>query len=642
MAKSSAAVKLAGKTKNPGPVSDLERHLPAEWWRTLFNSLYPLSESGIEADAATEAEVDRVVRAASLEAGARILDLCCGNGRRDLALARRGFADVTGIDRSRYLIRVARRGVKESGLSVAFQQGDARKYQVPEGAFDCVLLLGNTFTTFDRRGDNLKVLRVALRALRSGGTLALDLPDGDWLRENFEKRSWDWIDQNHLVARERSLPAGDDRLISRVVLMHAQNGVIADQLFGERLYTRDGIADILSEAGFLEIQVQEVVETDIGEGAPRSPRLFVTARAPRREIAPRRPPFPEVTVILGDPRLAEPNDLEKDFSPEDMESIERMKAALAELTQYSFSYIDDHATLLAQIAAHPPAFALNFCDNGYRNNADQELHVPALLDILGIPYSGSGPTCLGMCYDKALVRALASAHDVPVPLETFFDTTDHAATIPSVFPALIKPSLGDGSVGITKDAVVHNAEEMLTYLDYLRAVLPGRPALVQEFLTGPEYGVGLIGNPGLGFTALPPLEVDYSGLDPDLPPILSYESKNDPTSPYWTEIKYHEARIPEGTRRRMVDYATLMFERLGCRDYARFDFRADADGEIKLLEVNPNPAWCWDGKLNFMAGFAGRSYAELLGMIIDAAQARVASDRAEFRQPARTAASAAS
>jgi D-alanine-D-alanine ligase len=74
----------------------------------------------------------------------------------------------------------------------------------------------------------------------------------------------------------------------------------------------------------------------------------------------------------------------------------------------------------------------------------------------------------------------------------------------------------------------------------------------------------------------------------------------------------------------LCDYSGRLFERLGCRDYARFDFRADAKGTIKLLEANPNPGWCWDGKLNLMAEFAHYAYADLLTMILEAAQARCA------------------
>jgi D-alanine-D-alanine ligase len=196
-----------------------------------------------------------------------------------------------------------------------------------------------------------------------------------------------------------------------------------------------------------------------------------------------------------------------------------------------------------------------------------------------------------------------------------------------VFPALIKPNYGDSSIGITQHAVVHTWEEAIAYLNELRQQLPGVPILIQEFLTGPEYSIGIIGNPGANCRVLPILEVDYSALDPSLPRLLTYESKWIPDSPYWSQIAYREARLDEDTRRKMTDYANILFERLGCRDYARFDFRADAAGEVKLLEVNPNPGWCWDGKLNLMAEMAGLRYSDLLRLILEAAEERVAAQR---------------
>src|SRR5262249_43932657 len=116
--------------------------------------------------------------------------------------------------------------------------------------------------------------------------------------------------------------------------------------------------------------------------------------------------------------------------------------------------------------------------------------------------------------------------------------------------------------------------------------------------------------------ALPILEVDYSKLDEKLPKILGYESKWEPDSPYWTQIKYREATLSDQKQQQLIDNSSRLFERLGCRDYARFDFRADAKGEIKLLEVNPNPGWCWDGKMNIMAGCQGMRYSELLAQIL--------------------------
>jgi D-alanine-D-alanine ligase len=276
---------------------------------------------------------------------------------------------------------------------------------------------------------------------------------------------------------------------------------------------------------------------------------------------------------------------------------------------------------------------LNLCDEGFNNDAFKELHIPALLEMHGIPYSGADPACLGLCYNKSIVRAIAASLDIPVPMETYFNPDDTSANLPSVFPAIVKPNFGDSSIGITKDAVVYSTDELVKYLTGIRDTLPGRAVLIEEFLSGPEYSIGVVGNPGLSYRILPPLEVDYSALEKGLPHILGYESKWMPDSPYWNQISHHEAKIDDETRAKLFDYSNLMFERSGCKDYARFDFRTDSDGEIKLLEVNPNPGWCWDGKFNYMAGFEGLRYADLLKMIIEAAQERIAAQEGFNKKP---------
>ena len=617
-----------------GPVSDLERHLPSEWWRTLFNSLYLETDGDIvENDRNTEQEVDLLVRSAGLQRNDRLLDLCCGQGRHSLELARRGFQCVTGLDRSRYLIRLARKRARQRNLQVSFHEGDARRFRLGDGEFHCVCILGNSFGYFDRPEDDLAVLEAVKRALASGGVLVMDLMDGEWMRSHFEPRSWEWVDQNHFVCRERGLAEDGDRLISREVVVHAERGVIADQFYAERLYSKERMEALMQRAGFGNLRFHSVATPD----SPRNQdlgmvehRLFLTAEAPRRiqGLARRAVPFPEVAVILGDPRLPDPVKRDGRFNEEDAETVARLQTALAELPEYRFRYLDNHATLMADLTSRRPHFVLNLCDEGFNNDAFLEMHVPALLEMFDIPYSGAGPACLGLCYNKALVRGIAEAIDLPVPAETYFNSDDLAATIPSgVFPALIKPNFGDSSIGITQHAVVHTWEEAIAYLNNLRQQLPCSAILIQEFLTGPEYSIGIIGNPGANCRVLPVLEVDYSRLDPALPRLLTYESKWIPDSPYWSQIAYREARLDEDTRRKMTDYANILFERLGCRDYARFDFRADAAGEAKLLEVNPNPGWCWDGKLNLMAEMAGLRYADLLRLILEAAQERVAAQR---------------
>jgi D-alanine-D-alanine ligase len=609
-------------------VPDLERHLPAEWWRTLFSALYLKTDGDVVENADnTAAEVDVLVDIARLGTESRILDLCCGQGRHVLELARRGFGNACGLDRSRALIRLARSRARKEGLAVRFHEGDARRFRLPRASFDCVAIFGNSFGYFEQDTDDLAVLHAVGRVRRTNGTLLLDLADGDWLRHDFEPRSWEWIDQDHFVCRERSLSRDAERLISREVVVHAERGVIADQFYAERLYNGPRIERLLKRAGYEGIEVLAGTETrshrnqDLGMMAHR---MFVRAETrgparPQRRVVP----FPEVTVLLGDPSL--PDSVKRDgcFNSEDFETVAQLRGALEKIDGYRFQLVDRHVELIDQLRGERPVFVFNLCDEGFANDAFKELHVPALLELLGVPYTGAGPSSLGLCYDKALVSAIARSLDIAVPEETFYDAADSGATLPSVFPALVKPVFGDSSIGITAEAVVTDTLQLVERLSAVRAQLPGAPLLVQEFLTGPEYTVGVIGNPGISHEVLPVLEVDYGLLEEGLPRILGYESKWEPDSPYWSQIRYVESRAPMEVHNTMVDASLLLFQRLGCRDYARFDFRADAKGRPKLLEVNPNPGWCWDGKLNLMAEFAGWSYPDLLRRILEVSQERV-------------------
>lgn len=612
-----------------GPVADLEQHLPSEWWRKLFNALYVKTDGDVvENSENTRREVDFILAAAAVTPHSAILDLCCGQGRHCLELARRGFKNVTGVDRSRYLIRLAKKRAQAENLQVAFKEGDARNPKLPENSIDCVAIMGNSFGYFSNKLDDEKVLQTVGKLLRPTGQIVLDITDGAYMAEHFEKRSWEWIDEHHFVCRERSISSDRERLISREVIVNDETGVIADQFYAERLYTREGITKLLEKTGFRNVrhhgtaEAQSDRDQDLGMMARR---ILLTADAPAHARKPKaKAAVLDVTILMGDPRLPDTVKRGGQFNPEDLETVRRLKDALSELPAYKFQFLDNHGTLERDLLDLKTDLVFNLCDEGWNNDAFKELHVPSLLELRGIPYTGAGPAALGLCYDKGLVRAAAQSIDVPVPLETYVRPGDQGATLPSVFPALLKPNFGDSSIGITKEAVVGNQTALLEYLDKLRAMFPKRqmPVLVQEYLTGAEYSVGMIGNPDQGLRALPILEVDFSRLDPTLPKILGYESKWEPDSPYWTQLRYHEAQLPDHVQQQLIENSARLFERMGCRDYARFDFRADAKGEIKLLEVNPNPGWCWDGKLNIMAGFQGMRYSDLLGQILQAAVER--------------------
>ena len=626
--KSSAAPKKA-LPNTLGPIADMEHHLPSDWWETLFSAVYLKTDGDVvENQDLTRKEVDFVIESTGVKQDARILDLCCGQGRHTLEFSKRGYQHMTGLDRSRYLIRLARRRAKKDQRNIIFREGDARKQRFAPNSFDLVILMGNSFGYFEQSEDDFRLLSNIQNWLKSGSLLFLDLADGAWLREHFEKRSWEWVDQTHFVCRERSLSEDGNRLISREVVVNSEEGVISDQFYAERLYEKEGIAHLLRKAGFEQVRfhgdyiTESERNQDLGMMAKRQ---FITAVVKHKAatVGKKKHTSKRVSVLLGDPRLPDTVKLEGRFNPDDLVVVARLKEALEGLTDMQFQYLDNHATMQNDLRRDPPDFVLNLCDEGFNNNAFHELHVPAFLELMDIPYSGAGPACLGLCYDKGLVSSIASDLGIPVPLETYIPSDNTGGSIPSTYPSLIKPVTGDSSIGITEKALVNSQEEAVDYLNHLRTDFPNRGILVQEFLDGPEYTVGIVGNPGFGYSILPILEVDYSGLAAELPPILTHASKWDPKSPYWTDIRYKAANASDEIQRTLTNSSILLFERLSCRDYARFDFRCDRSGIPKLLEVNPNPGWCWDGKFNLMADIAGYSYRELLGMILSAAQRRI-------------------
>ena len=198
----------SGLTSTLGPVSNLESYVKADWWRHLFNANYLRTDGDVVDDAQiTAREIDLFLTVISPLPQSEILDLCCGQGRHVLEMARRGFTAVSGLDRSHYLIRRARAVRKKEGLSANFREGDARHLSFAADSFDHVMIAGNSFGYFETSADDLRVLDEVQRVLKNGGTLLIDITDGDHMRASFEPRSWEWIDRNYFVCRERSLPA---------------------------------------------------------------------------------------------------------------------------------------------------------------------------------------------------------------------------------------------------------------------------------------------------------------------------------------------------------------------------------------------------------------------------------------------------
>ncbi|TPX61583.1 D-alanine---D-alanine ligase [Spizellomyces sp. 'palustris'] len=737
-----------------GRVNDLESMVPPQWWQTVFADAMYLKTDGdvVEDPDITKEEVglleaDKEIQSILLRGSgkahevlrrvvdhrfaqihmnqlssvaypllvttrlgrpARILDLCCGQGRHVLQLAKDyPHLSLHGHDQSSYLISLAQERAASQGLAAktVFTVGDCRQIPYADESFDLVVVMGNSFGYFsDEDGDRV-VLREILRVLAPEGRMVLDLTDGDYMRKNFAERSWEWIDDTTFVCRERQLSKDGLRLSSREVVTLTTKGVIRDQFYRERLYGKKEVETLVQEIGFT-IGADEKESDPITLGKELSKRkedlgmmeqrVLVTAVKPARQLngdaqvphltngvhpvtaksnghhhhnhgisnglrtngehtsmpvdtalasgVPRMvkmvpAPFEQITVLLGDPSQRCFGKLNNTWNPEDIDTRRKLLVALNDLgyPPNAVKVLDRHDLYIRELSQRPPQFVFNLCDEGFDNDALKELHVPALLDMLKIPYSGAGPNCLAYCYDKGLVNRTAAAIGVPTPKETFYfaDTATPAvhdiSNLHSViskeigYPAFIKPVKGDNSLGITGRSIVNNEKELDAYMAELRSI-GIRDVLVQEYLQGTEYGVGMIGNRETGFHFFPILEVDYSQITAkSLPPILGYESKWDPTSPYWTDITYKEATtLSPKSVSDLHEWCIALWDRFECRDYARFDFRSDKpNGTIKLLEVNPNPGWCWDGKLAYMGKLEGFAYRDVVGTVLKSAWERL-------------------
>jgi len=615
-----------------GPIHNLEEYVKPNWWRHIFNSMYLKTDGDVvEDNNITRVEVDLFSKILNLSPDDKILDLCCGQGRHSLELGRRGALNINGLDRSHFLIQRAKTQAKKEGLNIKFREGDARKLSYPSDSFDVVLILGNSFGYFETIQDDIRVLKEIFRVLKPWGKLLIDVADGEYLKNNYNPHSWEWIDKKYFVCRERALSIDKNRLISREIVTHVGKGVIVDQFYAERLYSKDSISKVLESAGFKKINFHGEFSPDSkrNQDLGMMERRIITTAVCKKEWTPikinKKEKVKQVIVVLGDPSKIDILKPLSVFDDDDIYVIDQLKNSLRELKNYKFIYMDNHDTLIQDLIKIKPKidFVFNLCDEGYNNDAKKELHLPAIFEIMQIPCTGSGPQCLAYCYDKSLIRGISKEMGIPVPDAFLIKPEDTTFNLPIEFPVIVKPNFGDSSFGITQKSVVNNLENLTNAISEIRKKFGyDKPVLIEKFLTGKDLSVGIIGNPPESYNVLPVIETDYSMLPPNLPKICGYESKWLPNSSYWN-IKSIPANLPDEKEKFIIEFCINLFDRLEIRDYCRFDWRLDENNNPKLLEVNPNPGWCWDGHLTKMAEIAGISYTKMLELILNTAEQRL-------------------
>jgi D-alanine-D-alanine ligase len=307
-----------------------------------------------------------------------------------------------------------------------------------------------------------------------------------------------------------------------------------------------------------------------------------------------------------------------------------LQAIREAIASYGHEVVDLEATsdLPIQLASTPVDVAFNIAE-GFKGR-NRESQVPALLELLDIPYTGSDPAALSVSLDKALAKRMVRTHGILTPDYFVMHTGKERMPRELAFPLLVKPVAEGTSKGVTKRSVVHDELEMR---EVAREMIGKyrQPALVEEYISGREFTVGLLGERRP--KVLPPMEIVFLDTE-DSTPIYSFEMKQD-----WNDkIRYEvPAKLSERELDRLERAARECFTALGCRDVARVDFRMDAEGRVYFIESNPlpglTPGW---SDLVLIAQAAGLDYRSLIGEILSFAIRRY-HERERERERARRA-----
>ena len=294
-------------------------------------------------------------------------------------------------------------------------------------------------------------------------------------------------------------------------------------------------------------------------------------------------------------------------------------------TVVSIAVDKDLAVTVRALRDAKPDLVFNIAES-FDGKSALESSVAGLLNLIDLRYTGSSPAGLLMAGDKSISTKMLRANGVKTPeSSTLFRGAIESAGALS-FPLIVKPPQEDASLGISNKSVVKDLKELFEQLDSLHTEYAS-PILVEEFIDGREFYVGVLGNAQP--QALPIMEMDFTGFPADKPRIASWAAKwGDDGDEKGAEFAGTRSVFPEDLddelTERIQAVAVNAFKALRLRDYARVDMRVTDKGEIFVLEINPNCYLEKGAEFARAASKAGIEYDALIARIVELASARYA------------------
>lgn len=279
----------------------------------------------------------------------------------------------------------------------------------------------------------------------------------------------------------------------------------------------------------------------------------------------------------------------------------------------------DIEKIIERLKASAPDLVFNLTEH-VDGDRHKDVHITALLELLDLPFTGSGPLGLMLCRDKAMCKRLLSHHRVTVPDFVALPVGQTKLGRKLNYPLIVKPALEDGSDGISLASLVQNAEELSQRVSSIHERMK-QTVVCEEYIEGRELYVGILGNKQL--RALPARELRFGSTGEGGPTFATANVKNNDAYREKWGIAYTHADISDDLQKRVARFGKQVYRLLHIRDYGRIDMRVTAKGRIVFLEANANPDLSLGDELAESWEKAGNDYQELIQRIVNLAAQRV-------------------
>ena len=295
--------------------------------------------------------------------------------------------------------------------------------------------------------------------------------------------------------------------------------------------------------------------------------------------------------------------------------VEAIENTLVELGHQTvrIPFTRDISDLIQRMEEEKVEMAFNLCET-VDENPRFAGHPAAVLELLGIPFSGSLSMAFMLSTDKLMTKRLLIARGIRTPNYLIYNGTDKFNYHVLRFPVIVKPRFEDASIGIDQDSIFQDEEQLRKGLrEFFERF---GTILAEEYIAGREFNVSLFGYPSASI--LPVAEIDFSALPQGLYPIVGYRAKwvRDSFEYHNTPRKFPQD-LPHTLLKRIESTALEGFRILMLRDYGRVDMRVDGSGRIQVLEINANPCLSPDAGFAAAAQKAGMTYSDMVRELVN-------------------------